>query len=548
MTAPFSPLWTDASSELRKTGTWRAALPEYSNIVSPCRQACPVGGRIAEWVGQIGAGDIEGAWTTLVDNNPFPSIAGRICHHPCETSCNRVELDETVSICALERFAGDQALSEGWVFPAPPKERDDSVAIIGGGPAGLSAAYQLRRLGFVVHLYEASDQLGGLLRYGVPAYRLDKAVLDQEINRIVAMGVHLHLGTEISDAAALKALRGEHGAVFLASGASRPKALPGIDYGKPYVIDSANYLAETNAGREGPMGHHLVVIGGGSAAMDVARTARRLGRRVSVLSLEPDHLLPAQRAEVDEAKEEGVTFISGAMLQNLQEGPGGLTLECVKVDFKPGAKRGAFSVEPLDDSSFTLAADLVVPAIGQDVDLARWATALTANGPLLGADRHWQTSMEGVFVGGDAASMDRFVTEAIGMGKEAALAIAAFIDGKLAKPAGGAKIAGFDTINTAYHPRAARHLPEHAAPAARLKSFGEVQYRLSADAALDEAKRCFSCGTCTYCDNCYFYCPDMAITRLGDGYEVNADYCKGCGLCVAECPTGSVRMQEDVSS
>ena len=215
-----TPLWTHLTSEARLTGTWRSALPIYQNQPSPCLSACPVNGRIAEWIKQIKDGDPHGAWVTLTDNNPFPAIAGRICHHPCESVCNRMDLDETVGICSLERFAGDTALDKGWQFPMPAEERAQSVAIVGGGPAGLSAAFQLRRLGFQVSLYESKDALGGLMRYGIPSYRLARDILDGEINRIVAMNISLHLGHDVSGPEELQELRSSHDAVYLATGAS----------------------------------------------------------------------------------------------------------------------------------------------------------------------------------------------------------------------------------------------------------------------------------------------------------------------------------------
>ncbi len=545
-----STLWTDALSENRLTGTWRNETPDYRNLPSPCLGACPVSGRIADWIGKVEKKDYRGAWETLVDNNPFPAIAGRICHHPCETACNRAQLDETVSICALERFVGDTALSEGWAFPAPPANAPaQSVAIIGSGPAGLSAAYQLRRAGVGVTIYESQDQLGGLMRYGIPAYRLEKSILDGEIARIIDMGVTVKLNTEITGAAGLQELRVRHDAVYLATGASRPKPLPGVDYDQPWVQDSADFLAATNAGQDCTLGAHVLVIGGGSAAMDVARTARRLGRKVTVLALEPEAMLPAQRAEVIEATEEGIEFVTGAMMQSAEPGTDGLRIRCTRVDFKRGTTRGAFNITPVEDSEFTLTADAIIPSIGQDADLSRWQDLLAGDGPVLKADASWHTGLDGVFTGGDVASMDRFVTQAIGMGKEAARSILVYIApdvGAADAPADDPE-AGFSVINTAYHPLAERNKPQNADVTARLGNFKEVQQSLDQSQAMTEASRCFSCGTCTYCDNCYFYCPDMAITKLdGGGYEIKSDYCKGCGLCVAECPTGAIRMQEDL--
>jgi len=524
------------------TGTWRSAIPVYQTLVSPCLTACPIDGRIAEWIGQIGQRSYFEAWQTLVDNNPFPAVIGRICHHPCQASCNRETFDETVGICSLERFIGDMALEQGWQFDEPKVLCSQSVAIIGGGPAGLSAAYHLLRAGYSVTLYERQPKLGGLLAYGIPAYRLERRVLDMEIARIVDLGLKVELNAEVMDAGALRALKEQFDAVYLATGASKPKQLGGLDYDQPYVIDSAEFLAASNSEKPLDLGGRVVVIGGGSAAIDVARTARRLGREVTVLSLEPDGQLPAQGAEIREAVEEGVTFIGGAMMQSVNETRGGLSLACCPVRFTPGTNRGDFSVEPLDNRLFELAADTIIPSIGQDADVSRWAEILTSAGALAKTDANGQTATAWIYAGGDLASMDRFVSHAIGMGKQAARTIDAGFHTLSAPPPMDAQPATYDKINTAYQIRAARKHQANSEPALRLSSFDEVQQPLDIDAALAEASRCFSCGTCTYCDNCYFYCPDMAISKLERGYLVNADYCKGCGLCVAECPTGSVQM------
>lgn len=551
MNLPLSPidspsLWTTRNSLVRVTGTWRSRVPEYQYQPAPCLAACPVNGSIAQWIGAIRAGNLHAAWELLIENNPFPAIAGRICHHPCESACNRQFHDEAVSICALERHAGDAALAAGWQYPQPAVEHPQRIAVVGGGPAGLSAAYQLRRRGFQVALYESRPQLGGLLRYGIPDYRLDKAVLDGEIARIVALGVELHLGAPVADAAALAELRARHDAVYLATGASLSKRLPGLDYTQPWVVDSADFLAAVNAHEAAPAGARVVVVGGGSAAMDVARTARRLGRQVTVLALEPEDALPAQRVEVDEADEEAVRFVCGAMLQRAESAGGGLRLHCVRVRFAPGARRGEFTVTPLAGSDFTLDADLVVPSIGQNADLARWSPQLAADGPVIATGGSWQTSMPGVFAGGDLASLQRFFTEAVGMGKKAAIEIARYVQGQPAAELAIGATVPVAEINTHYYPPAERNQQQTVVVTERLQGFGEVQQPLADAAALAEAQRCFSCGTCTHCDNCYYYCPDAAIERTETGYAVKYDYCKGCGLCVEECPTGSIRMRNEM--
>ena len=549
MNKQLSPLWTHLTSESRITGTWRSALPNYLDQPSPCLGACPVNGRIAEWIKQVKDGDIYDAWVTLTDNNPFPAIAGRICHHPCETACNRKDMDETVGICSLERYVGDMALIEGWAFSVPAAERSQSIAIIGGGPAGLSAAFQLRRYGFCVSIFEAKDELGGLMRYGIPSYRLERDILNGEIDRIIAMGIDLHLGIEVMDSDALAELNKKHDAVFLATGASLPKRLPTLDYSQSWVIDSAEFLAAALKVQKSRAGSQVLVIGGGSAAMDVARSARRLGSAVTVLTLEPEGSLPAQETEVEEAIEEGVVFVSGATMQSMEVNGNDVTISCANVELSSGGATGAFTITPVAGSEFELTANTIIPAIGQEADIDRWNGLVDANGAVLNAKNGGQTCTPGIYAGGDVASVFRFVTEAVGMGKEAARSIAASLASDIVAPAlASADQVGINRINIAYQDKHARTRQNVTALDKRLGGFEEVQLPLGTDEALTEAMRCFSCGTCIFCDNCYFYCPDVAISKTESGYEVNTDYCKGCGLCVVECPTGSIHMQEDTAT
>ena len=243
MNAPIPVIWTTGSTEVFKTGSWRAALPQHIRAPSPCHAACPVNGDIAEWIGLARARDFRGAWEVLTRHNPFPAIAGRICHHPCETACNRAGFDESLAICKLERFVGDMALEQGWQFPLPERERAHRAAVVGGGPAGLSAAFQLRRRGYRVTLFEAQPELGGLMRYGIPAYRLARRVLDGEVARILALGVEVRCGQPLATPEDLARLRAGHDAVYLAVGARRQKRLPQLDYGRAWVVDGADYLA-----------------------------------------------------------------------------------------------------------------------------------------------------------------------------------------------------------------------------------------------------------------------------------------------------------------
>ncbi len=545
--------WTTGSTNAIKTGTWRAQLAKHIKAPAPCHGACPVNGDIAEWIGLARGRDFQAAWQVLARHNPFPSIAGRICHHPCETACNRAGFDEALSICKLERFVGDQALAQGWAFAPATTPRSGHVGIVGGGPSGLSAAYQLRRMGYAVTLYEAQAELGGLMRYGIPAYRLSREVLDGEIARILGMGVTVHCNHQIDGANALAHLREQHDALYLALGATRNKRLPTLDYNQPWVCDGATFLANANAGKPQAMGKRLVVIGGGSAALDAARSARRLDHSVTLLTLEQRSQMPAQAEEVHEALEEGIAMVDGTRLDRVVDaGAAGLTLHCTKVAFVPGAQRGQFTLTPIEGSGFTLVADAIVTSIGQDPDLSALGDGFASTDGLLTTNTQFATSSPGVYAGGDMTSMARFVTEAIGAGKRAAQAIA----NELQQRTGGASeavrphydnepLVPLTAISSFYHPKRERAQTPLLDAIERLQHDTEVQLGLEIEQALLESERCFSCGTCTNCDNCVVYCPDMAVKAVGTGYIVLTDYCKGCGVCVKECPTGSMTMLED---
>ncbi|WP_206809101.1 NAD(P)-binding protein [Paradesulfitobacterium ferrireducens] len=544
------PIWTTGWTDILNTGTWRSAVPVHKKRPAPCHKACPVEGEIPVWTQLVKAEKYQEAWLALAANNPFPAVTGRVCHHPCEGSCNRGEYDGAVAINALEHYVGDLALQEGWSLPKPEKEREQRVLVIGAGPAGLSCAYRLRLEGYQVTVFEEKPEAGGVLRYGIPQYRLPKAVLAGEIKRLQELGISIETGRRF-ESYELEQYEQEYDAVFLAIGAGKAKSLPQFPSDKR-VLNGLEFLARANQNDTIALGQQVVVVGGGSVAMDVARTARRLGSYVTVLALEDGEHLPAQTDEVTGALEEGIAITGGAMVQEVQSSERGLGLACVKVNLDPEAPPGVLKPVVVPGSEFSLIADQVILAIGQDPETDVWNHLLPVKQTLFQIKPDFSTDRPGVFAGGDDASAERYVSSAIGQGKMAARSIARYLTGgsgsvdeeivSLEEPV------PFKDINTFYFPSQSRDYKGTTAAEQRVRDFSEVKTGFSSDQALAQAERCFSCGSCIECDNCFYFCPDMAVVKdatLEEHYRILDQYCKGCGSCVEECPRGAVVLKEE---
>ena len=543
MDKPFAITLDPGSSLANKTGTWRTERPVYVDRLPPCNAQCPAGEDIQGWLFHAESGDYETAWRHLTRDNPFPAIMGRVCYHSCEGACNRAKLDAAVGINSVERFLGDQALERGWAFDAPPAATDRHVLIVGAGPSGMSAAYQLRRLGHAVTVLEAGPLLGGMMRFGIPKYRLPRAVLDAEMQRIVAMGVTVQLNTKVFDLA--KTMKeGGYDAAFLAVGAHIAKRtyIPAKDSSR--ILDAVAVLRSMEGadGAEQPMlGRRVVVYGGGNTALDVARTAKRLGATEAIIVYRRTReKMPAHDFEVEEALQEGVLV---KWLSTIKAaGDGALTIEKMVLD-------GQGLPQPTGEFE-TLEADSLILALGQDVDLSLLddVPGLTLKDGVVQVDpATMMTGHPGLFAGGDMVPAERNVTVAVGHGKKAARHIDAWLRGAKVEAAAKHGAATFERLNPWYYSDAPKTLQPQLDIARRTSSFDEVQGGLSADNALFEARRCLSCGNCFECDNCYGVCPDNAVIKLGPGkgYEFNYDYCKGCGVCVAECPSGSIDMRPE---
>ncbi|MBI4010895.1 MAG: FAD-dependent oxidoreductase [Candidatus Rokubacteria bacterium] len=527
-----------------RTGGWRTRQPLYREATAPCRAGCPAGEPIARWVERARAGDWAGAWALIREENPFPAVMGRVCAHPCEAACNRGSHDGAVAINALEQFVGDWGLRQGRPGPTAPS-RAERVAVVGGGPAGLGCAYHLARLGYRVSVFEARPELGGLLRYGIPEYRLPRAVLDREIELILGLGIETVTGRRLGVELDWGHLRG-FDAAFLATGAGVPLgvAVPGEE--SPWVTDALAFLHRVNAGGHPPLGSRVVVVGGGSTAMDAARSARRLGAApVTVLALESREAMPAIPEEVSQALAEGVEIVNGMGVLGFAEEAGGR--RAVTVGSAGLERQADGSVRPVffPGPRAVMEAHTVLLAVGQRVDLGALPPGLVVAGGLVAAAVDGATSVDRLFAGGDLASRTRTASHAIGAGARAARAIHARLAGVSAAAADAGHVVDPSEIGRHAFPPARRAARLGRPAAARVHGFSEVLEGLDAAAARAEAARCFTCGHCTACDVCLLACPDTAIRRLDGAYVVSLDHCKGCGLCARECPRGALAMVAD---
>ncbi len=537
---PFAVTLEVGSSLANRTGSWRVERPVYVHRLPPCNDACPAGEDAQGWLYRAEEGDYEGAWRLLVEDNPFPAVMGRVCYHPCETACNRGQLDESVGINAVERFLGDEAVRRGWRLPGPGAPTGRHVLVVGGGPAGLSAAYHLRRSGHGVTVREAQGALGGMMRYGIPVYRLPRDVLDAEVDRLLELGVEVELDRRVDDLAAVLAEDG-FDATFLAVGAQLAKRayLPAGDSAR--VLDALSLLSGAEQGTPPALGRRVAVYGGGDTAIDAARTVRRLGvtEPVVVYRRTRDRM-PAHDVEVGEAVEEGIRMRWLSTVAGFEDGE--LVLEQMALD-ADGFPQPTGRTEALE-------ADALVLALGEEADLSLLAglpdVEVRDDTVVVGPGS--QTTRPGLFAGGDVVAGERTVTTAVGHGKRSARQIDAWLAGGDLVAPPRHELATFDLLNTWYYSDAPKQERPRLEAARRTSGFTEVVSGLAEDNALFEARRCLSCGNCFECDNCFGVCPDNAVVKLGpgNGYEFDLDYCKGCGICAAECPCGAIAMEPEL--
>ncbi len=520
-----------------RAGPVRERRPVYVDLLPPCNAGCPAGENIQAWLALATDGRHAEAWRTLVADNPLPAIHGRVCYHPCESVCNRAELDTPVSIHSIERFLGDLALESGWEFDPPPGRSGKRVLVVGSGPSGLSAGYHLARLGHEVEIRDAGAEPGGMMRYGIPAYRLPRDVLAGELARIAALGVRITSDHRVEDLAAERD-EGGFDAVFVAVGAhlSKRVEIPARDAGR--IVDAVSFLHSVAEGERPEIGRRVAVYGGGNTAMDAARVARRLGADETVIVYRRTRAqMPAHAEEAEDAEREGVR-INWLRTITAFDGPQ-LQVEMMELD---GSGR------PQPTGRFeTLAADTVILALGQESD----TTFLRAvpgvefdSGGTVTVSPSMMTGCPGVFAGGDMVPAERTVTVGVGHGKKAARHIDAWLRGATAPDTSKHPPVGFDMLNPWFFGDAARRQQPELPPEHRVEGFGEIVGGLSEAEATYEARRCLSCGNCCECDGCLGACPEDAVIKLGVGNRYKFDYnnCTGCGACYEQCPVHSIDM------
>jgi NADPH-dependent glutamate synthase beta subunit-like oxidoreductase len=536
-----------ANMEWNKTGSWRYMRPVYQYKTAPCIPACPASEKIPRYLRSLVRGDPNEAWTTVIKDNPFPSVCGRVCRAPCEAACNRGRFDESVSIRALERHVGDWGRKNG-IFTPVILEKGKRVAVIGAGAAGLAAAFALRLEGYGVDVYEAKEKPGGALRYVIPSFRLPEEVLDGEIELIRKTGVKIITGVRIGKDKSLEDLF-SYDAVLVANGTWREQAL-GMDGEKlSGVYSDWRFLSSVKNGEKLSLGRRVAVIGTGDSALDSARTLVRLRKQVVLVFERSKGEIPSSQVEVEDAVREGVEIRQMTHVRRIVGENGKVRgLECVSVALgKPDASGRRLPV-PVEGSEKVLEVEGVVWCTGARPDLDFVPEFLRGKDGSVCHDADGVTAHEKVFlVNPEALGGAWSIPTVIGAGARAAQVLRAKLEGTPVKDtASKREIVHYDTLNLLYF-RSAKRAERLATPPEKARgSFEECELPLGPEEALREAGRCMSCGVCTECDNCLIFCPDVAITKLKKGYKINLDFCKGCGVCVHECPRNCMSLVEEM--
>lgn len=530
--------------------------------LAPCMDRCPQGTEIRRALMTIAQASkyerpqqdaFAEAWRILTEKNPLPAVCGRVCPHPCEDACNRKEKDGAVGINSVERFLGDWALAQGLELTKklPPEQNDtggvcvEKVAVIGSGPAGLSCAYQLARFGYSVTMFEAFPKAGGMLRYGIPSYRLPRQLLDAEIDRILRLGITLRTECAIGKDISLEQVHSDFDAIFVGIGAHQGVKLgcPGEDASN--VMSGVEFLRLANSGNLPKLGSRSVVVGGGDTAIDAARVALRLGTKATLLYRRTRNEMPAIEEEIIGAEEEGVEFhFLASPIEILTENGCAIGVRCQEMELGEPDASGRRRPVPIAGKEFVLESDSVIAAVSQKPDF--WGLDALAEGGWAKAGGNASAGEDKVYAGGDALSLG-LVTIAIYQGRRAAEAIHRRFRGLKTETEPKPPVINADRVMLQWYQEALRHQAAKLAAGERLANpWEEVTATLSEADAIAEAQRCMSCGSCFDCGNCWSYCQDQAVlkpAKPGELYRFKLEFCNGCNKCKENCPCGMIEMR-----
>lgn len=531
---------------INKTGTWRTFYPKYLPKTPPCNYYCPANEDIQKYISLVLKGKFEEGYLTILEKNPFPSITGRVCYHPCETGCNRGNFDESIAIHTIERFLGDYGIN--FVEPKRKFEKltnDKRVAIIGSGPSGLSCAYYLLLNGVNVTIFEREESAGGILFYGIPSYRLPKEILKREIEKLTKRGAKFIFKKELGKDFSLADLTKDYDAVFVAIGAQIEQELGIPNEEAKGVLMGLDFLKSVNLKKKiRDFGKDVLVIGGGNTAIDCARVALRKGAKVKIVYRRTKEEMPAVKEEVEEAIKEGIEIIFlTAPVKIIKNKKGQVKgLECIKMKLSEEVdESGRRKPIPIRNSNFIIRCDTIIKAIGERVDLEFLPKEIIGK-RTISADENGKTNMDKIFAGGDCVTGPRTVVEAIAYGRRVAYGILHYLKNEEMPKKESFNLVNYENLNTYYFEKQKRVEVDKLPVNKRKRNFKEIIATLSDQDIRYEASRCFSCGVCNNCDNCYVFCPDLSILKKNGEYEILYDYCKGCGVCAHECPRNVISM------
>ena len=532
-----------------KTGTWRYIKPFYENILAGCSSKCPCGNDVAGFILAAGQEEFRKGYEIIKRTSPFPGVCGRVCYHPCEVNCNRGEFDESIAIHTIERFLADYMNGIPRTISEIGEKKDKRIAVVGAGPGGLSCAYHLALKGYSVIVFEALEKPGGILRYGIPSFRLPEDVLDKEINDIVDMGIELRTSSGLGKEFSLHNLE-EYDAVYLAFGAHKSNSLGLTGESTAGIYRGLSFLENIKSGRKIILGKNVIVIGGGNTAIDTARTALRLGSEVTVVYRRSRNEMPARQEEVDDSLEEGIKIIFLASpVEILSEDRVVKGIRCRKMELGEPDDSGRRRPVPIKDSDFTINGDNIIVSVGEEPEISLLSESFEIKGKKVVTKFGGFSGVGKIFAGGDLAyGVSATVSSAIGSGRLGADAIDYFLKGEELKEEKNQRITKLEDLNCNYFNKSVKVLITKLSPDERIDNFSEIEKGVSPEVIKYETERCFSCGICTICDNCLIFCPDLAIKRKKDnsGYEIDYDYCKGCGICFEECPRNAISIERDV--